>query len=510
MSLPSRPTSFLLKAIVGACLASASGAQAAPTSAGSLAVSTNDVTESVLYSFVKPPPPAFADSASSALIEGSDGNLYGATEGFASTFGEAGSVFRLTPAGQYSRLYSFGATSTDGVNPYGPLIEGKDGGLYGTTIKGGANNLGAVFKLTKSGIETILHSFGESANDGQTPFAGLLQGTDGNFYGTTSAGGAAGTGTIYELTPAGQETVLYSFSADGASGYYPSGLAFEYGGEFYGVAGGGAQNVGVVYKFSPGTGYSVLYSFGTSAADGSWPNALIMGRDGHLYGTTEIGGTMGGGTVFELNDDGTDTIVYSFAGGALTVGKPPPTDAGLPVGLILGSDGNFYGASNAGGDCNHGTFFQITPGQGEIILHSFQCELISDAAVPLYAPIQARSGVFYGPGFGGGENQVGAIYQLSMPIAPAPPTRLAAAGGNTLVKLQWNAATAATSYNIFMGTTPGGESSTPVRTGITGTTAVIGGLTNKTRYYFTVVAVNGAGTSPASSEVSAIPHRRKP
>ncbi len=202
-------------------------------------------------------------------------------------------------------LYSFGASATDGEKPYAGLVMDSAGNLYGTTYEGGANSLGTVFKITASGTESILHSFGASATDGQTPNAGLIMDDAGNFYGTTEKGGASGLGTVFKISASGTE--------------------------------------------------SVLYSFGANATDGQTPCAgLIMDNAGSLYGTTENGGANGVGTVFEIAVIGTESVLYSFRGGT--------TDGEYPLaGLIMDSARNLYGTTLFAGANNFGTVSRSTP-----------------------------------------------------------------------------------------------------------------------------------------------------
>jgi uncharacterized repeat protein (TIGR03803 family) len=180
-------------------------------------------------------------------VEGSDGNFYGMTS-YGGANG-AGAVFKITPGGAETVLHSFG-TGTDGGYPYGSLMLGSDGNFYGMTGYGGANGVGAVFKITPGGAETVLYSFG-NGTDGQYPYGSLVQGTDGNFYGMTESGGANGFGAIVEITPSGTETVLWSFGA-GTDGKYPYGdLTLGRDGTLYGLtSSGGANGEGAVIKFN--------------------------------------------------------------------------------------------------------------------------------------------------------------------------------------------------------------------------------------------------------------------
>jgi uncharacterized repeat protein (TIGR03803 family) len=248
-------------------------------------------------------------------------------------------------------LYSFPVGSSD---PYCGLVQGSDGNFYGTTGAGGASDDGTVFKITPSGTETGLYAFATTGTNGQTPYAGLIQGTDGNFYGTTYFGGANGFGTVFKVTPSGIETVLYSF-AGGSDGEHPYAAVIQGGdGDFYGTTyQGGSGGYGTVFRLTPSGTETVLYSFAGGTSDGATPEAgVIQGSDGNFYGNTLQGGAAGLGTVFKLTPSGTETILHSFAGGS--DGASPAAN------LLQGSDGNLYGSTGAGGASGDGTFFKVT------------------------------------------------------------------------------------------------------------------------------------------------------
>jgi uncharacterized repeat protein (TIGR03803 family) len=181
------------------------------------------------------------------------------------------------------------------------LLQGSDGNFYGTTALGGTSGQGTVFKITPTGVETVLYSFTGGTTDASHPYAGLIQGGDGNFYGTTSNGGTSGQGTVFKITPIGVETVLYSFAggfvgvADG--GGPSTALIQGSDGNFYGTPGGGIGNNGTLFKVTPTGIETVLYYF-TGGAAVNIPGALIQGVDGEFYGTTEYGGSSSLGTVF--------------------------------------------------------------------------------------------------------------------------------------------------------------------------------------------------------------------
>jgi uncharacterized repeat protein (TIGR03803 family) len=299
-------------------------------------------TETVFYSFASIP--------YSGLVQGSDGNIYGTT----ATGGASGrgTVFKITPSGTETVLYSFPAGSSD---PYTGLIQGSDGNFYGTTGAGGTSDDGTVFKITPSGTETVLHAFAKSGSDGEIPYAGLIQGSDGNLYGTTYNGGASGLGTVFKVTPSGTETVLYSF-AGGSDGEHPYGGVIQGSdGNFYGTTyQGGTSGYGTVFKLTPSGTETVLYTFVGGSSDGAYPEAgLIQGSDGNFYGNTRQGGASGLGIVFKLTPSGTQTVLHSFAGGSSDGANPSAN-------LVQGSDGNLYGSTGAGGTSGNGTFFKVT------------------------------------------------------------------------------------------------------------------------------------------------------
>jgi uncharacterized repeat protein (TIGR03803 family) len=315
--------------------------------------------ESVLYSFGANSSDGFWPTE---LIQARDGNFYGTTVD-GGNFG-VGTFFKMTPQGSVTILYSFGASASDGITPL-VLLEGPDGNFYGITSTGGANscvqtpggtnNCGTVFKITPSGVETILYSFGANTSDGVEP-NGLMLANDGNLYGTTGTGGANACGslmlpydcgTVFKLTLDGTESILFSFGGDPLNGSSPHGQAPQgvllqaSDGSLYGAtSGGGANglNCGIVYKMTLDGTQSVLYSFGSSTGDGCYPSSLIQASDGNFYGTTGSGGAFGGdlmGTAFKITPFGTETVLYSF--GPLDLGPSQPH------GLLQGIDGNFYG-----------------------------------------------------------------------------------------------------------------------------------------------------------------------
>ena len=257
----------------------------------------------------------------------------------------------------FNSLFSF--DNGDGANPFAGLIQATDRNFYGTTEGGGANGDGTVFKITPGGKLTTLHSF--DGTDGANPYAGLIQATDGNFYGTAESGGANGDGTVFKSTPGGKLTTLHSF--DGTNGANPyAGLIQATDGNFYGTTvNGGAdydheQNTGfgTVFKITAGGKLTTLYSFcsQSNCTDGGYPYAgVIQGTDGNFYGTTLGGGAYGWGTIFKIMPSGKLTTLYSFCSQGY-----PCTDGLYPyAGLIQATNGSFYGTTVFGGsddDCS--------------------------------------------------------------------------------------------------------------------------------------------------------------
>ncbi len=270
-------------------------------------------TLTTLYSFNPPNPTAMP----SGMVQGSDGNFYGTT--FTGGTNNQGMIFKLTPDGTLTTLYSF--SGPDGQDPNG-LIQGTDGNFYGTTQAGGdlscgsGGGCGTVFRITASGVMTTLHSF--SGPDGSVPIAVLVQSTDGNFYGTTSGGGASqncqayGCGTVFRITASGVLTTLYNFAGAASSdGMFPAApLMQATDGNFYGTTlNGGEHNAGSAFRITPAGTLVILYNFcsASQCTDGRSPwGGLLEGANGLLYGTTSFGGTVncnnpnGCGTVFSL------------------------------------------------------------------------------------------------------------------------------------------------------------------------------------------------------------------
>ncbi len=290
-----------------------------------------------------------AGQAVGTLLQGSDGNLYGTTINGGSF--HQGNVFSVTTNGILTSLASFSSFNGEGGNLNAGLIE-VAGNFYGTTERGGDGNLGTIFKLTTNGIITTLASF--AGTDGRWPEAPLLNGKDGFFYGTTVSGGPAyganeDVGTIFKITPSGVLTMMHSFTFTGE--HYPwSGLIEGTDGRFYGTTqNGGPEGAGTIFSINRNSDFYPVASFDFS--NGGLPESpLIQATDGYFYGTAREGGANGFGTVFRLNPDSSITTLHSFDG---TNGYAPRS------GLLQGSDGNFYGTTFEGGEYGFGTVYRI-------------------------------------------------------------------------------------------------------------------------------------------------------
>jgi uncharacterized repeat protein (TIGR03803 family) len=327
-----------------------------PQGAGTVFRITSEGTLTTLYEFGRRP----TDGASSyaGLVQGRDGNFYGTTAYGGTNYDsfyqwDEGTVFRISPSGVFTTLWQFGSSATDGYFPYTALMQATDGYFYGTTQYGGADGgYGTVYRITTNGVLKILWSFSNSPINGQYLDAGVYQGTDGYFYGATVDGGTNGVvgglpwrGTLFRLSSAGTLTTLYQFGALPTDGRAAAGLVQAGDGNFYGTtARGGTNDLGTVFKMTPQGTLTTLYQFGSLPTDGQVPyGGLVLGSDGNFYGTTFYGGTNGGnGTLFRISSTGTLTTLYQFGG--------LPTDGQNPwVGLMQGSDGNFYGTTEFGG-----------------------------------------------------------------------------------------------------------------------------------------------------------------
>jgi uncharacterized repeat protein (TIGR03803 family) len=391
----------------------ASGAQALGTMLVAAALGTLSAqaqTYTVLHRFTGTPDGA---SPAAGLIGHGAGGLAGTTQG-GGAYGY-GTVFKLDTTGE-SVLYSF-TGGLDGANPVAGLIRDAAGNLFGTTVTGG-DFYGTVFKLDTGGTETVLHSFRDRGGDGGFPVAGLAADSAGNLYGTATEGGLSNVGIAFKLNSTG-ETMLHTFAGVPDGSAPAAGLIRDSAGNLYGTTpGGGAMGWGTVYKIDTAGTETVLYSF-TGGADGGMPYAsLIEDSAGNLYGTTTwagiAAGSAGFGVVFKLDTAGTETVLYTFTGGA---------DGGYPAaGLVQDSEGNLYGTTQAGGTgsgfSGDGVVFKLSSTGTETVLHTFTGG--TDGLQPLAGLLRDSSGNLYGTAVGGGITNSGCPFGCGIVFKIAP------------------------------------------------------------------------------------------
>ena len=382
--------------------------------------------EKILYSFTGG---TDGDGPGGSLIADAQGNLYGTTSlGGRGDCGDVGcgTVFRLTPKGKEAVLYAFSGGS-DGGNPNGGLIADAEGNLFGTTFSGGRNSCfdycGTVFEVTPKGKETVLYTF-TGGSDGSAPFGGLVADSQGNFYGTTfygttnfvygttAPGGIGCCGTVFELTPKGMETVLYSFLRPG-DGRPDARLIADSQGNLYGTTQSGKRNCnhyncGTVFEIAGQNSKkrTVLYSF-ADKEDGANPLGVIVDAEGNLYGVTESGGNhrcdrIGCGTVFEVTPQGTKNVLHTFRGGK---------DGAYPDGALLANaQGDLYGTTGGGGSPDQGTVFEVTPQGTETVVYAFKGG--DDGVYPAGGLIADAQGNLYGTTEAGGTSGKGTVFEI--------------------------------------------------------------------------------------------------
>lgn len=299
-------------------------------------------------------------NGSSGLTLGTDGNFYG-TEIYGGSENSYGTVFKITPQGNLTTLYDFSGQEFDAF-PDAPPIEARDGSFYGTTLGGFNGNGGEVYEVTPSGKQTVLFSFDRT--DGANPTDPLIQATDGNFYGTTQSGGASGhceqygCGTIFKLTPKGHLAVLHSFR--GSDGFYPTAPLIQGSdGNFYGVVQeGGIDGLGVVFRMSPGGKFKLLHVFRGGTEGNSPVGGLLQATDGNFYGTGGAGGKQNAGVIYKIAPGGGYSVIYSFAGS---------DGLGPDCALVQHTNGKLYGTTLEGGRYNYGTSFSVDLGLGPFV-----------------------------------------------------------------------------------------------------------------------------------------------
>jgi uncharacterized repeat protein (TIGR03803 family) len=319
---------------------------------------TTGGVEKPIHKFAGPPDGAYPTGPVLRVVACSC--LYGTTQ--AGGTGNQGTIFAAKFAGGDNVLHNF--VGSDGSDPEGRLIV-VGPAVYGTTYSGGAHSVGTVFKITTSGsVLTTLHTFGATHTDGGFAYAGLLH-VGSYLYGTTVGGGTDSLGTVFRIKPNGTSyRVLHSFSG-GADGAMPYGNLIVDGGVLYGTTsqGGGAANVGTVFKITTGGVENVLHAFGV-ASDGAYPFGALVNVNGIYYGTTESGGSSGFGTVFSVTTGGSETVLYNFTGS--------PGDGRVAASTLHEIGTTLYGTTVYGGANDLGTVFKFaTPSGPETPIYSF-------------------------------------------------------------------------------------------------------------------------------------------
>lgn len=336
-----------------------------------------------------------------AVTQGKDGNFYGTTWG---VYGGKGTVFMVTTNGTLTSLATF--DGTNGANPWGVLTQTPDGDFYGTTYGGGSSNLGTIFKITTNGTLTTVVSF--LGTNGAYPAAGMMLASDGNLYGTTLKGGppnVPGLGTIFKVTTNGIFTTLYSFQKTlprYENGAEPQSELMEGpNGDLYGTTSEGALvGVGTVFKMTKNGTLTTLAAFSGSAY-GVSAYGPVLGPDGNLYGTTYYGGTSGYGSVYRFttnNNQVTTLVSFNYTNGAYPQAS-----------LILGNDGSFYGTTIGGGAYRNGTIFQVTT--NGMLTTLFSCN-VNNGSWPQAALTLGNDGNLYGAAGAGGVYGRGTVFRL--------------------------------------------------------------------------------------------------
>jgi len=455
-----RSAALILPALLGLGMASPSALAATTQAANLVLISTADLEEAPY-------------GIRGDLMLASDGNIYLAS----SAGGQgAGSIARIEPNGTVSVLHAF-QEAAEGAFSYGKLLQASDGALYGTAFLGGDNSGGVVFRVTLGGEYSVVHDFGTSKTDAGLPYTGVVQAADGYLYGTTLRGGANDKGTVYRLNLAGGDfSILHSFA--GSDGENPEGqLVVGNDGLLYGTTlQGGSSNRGVIYRITTGGAFETLYSFPGLRAftnglatneTGANPRAgLMLSADGNFYGTAYQGGDVGYGTLYRMTPDGTVSVVHHFGG--------PSFDAGFPLAAVVqDADGNFYGTSERGGYLDRGAAWRFSPTGGLTLLHGFSGSNLDGAQ--LYAGLVLANGSLYGATYTDQLLGRGNLFRLELGTGGTLPVQISVSESEIVrgssVQVTWNGASASgecTKAGIWTGTAAaaGTESITPASAGI--------------------------------------------
>jgi uncharacterized repeat protein (TIGR03803 family) len=352
----------------------------------------------------------------------------------------------------FTDVYNF-TGSPDGVYPYAGLIEDSQGNLYGTTAYGGAYGYGTVFKVA-GGAETVIYSFtGET--DGSEPYSPLLLDGAGNIYGATYSGGASGFGTVFKLDASENETVVYSFAGGTTDGCHPTGsLLLDSSGNLYGTTEScGAHNFGTVFEINSSGTETLLHSFAGGSSDGANPSfaGLVMGPKGNLYGTTQNGGASSYGVLYKLAQS-TESILYSFAGGM--------NDGCYPFGTpVMDKETNLYGTTLSCGSGSSGGIVwkvaQVGQKGKETVMHRFAGGK-TDGCAPFAGVVLDASGNLYGTTFNCGASTFGTVFKVT---SKGKESLLHSFGGNSAGAQPYSSVIVESSGNLYGTTLYGGSQS---------------------------------------------------
>jgi uncharacterized repeat protein (TIGR03803 family) len=429
------------------------------------------------------------------LLLANDGNIY-----FVNSIGGAGrgSIGKMNPAAAITTsttttLYAFPAEGDPPVRPQGGLIQASDGNLYGTSFIGGVEGAGTIYRVTLAGQFTLLRSMGATATDASLPYAGLAQGPDGNLYGTTLRGGDNDKGAIFRIALDGSNfSIIHHFN--GADGENPEGqLVVGANGELYGTTlQGGSSNRGAIYRISTSGVYTLLYSFPSLSAFGSVGTAvnatganpragLLLAADGNFYGTAYQGGPGGNGTVFRMTPAGAVTVFHAFTG--------PKRDGGFPLSsLTQDAQGNFYGTTQTGGSQDVGSAYRLSSSGEYTLLHGFVNSLI-DGANP-HATLLPVNGEIYGASFTS-PSELGTLFKLDTGSNGTLPVEVSVSPADILedqtATITWSSPTAASAKCNATGAWANNERASSGTESVTPTVAGI--------YIYALSCTDGAGVT---------------
>lgn len=379
------------------------------------------------------------------MLLASDGNIYLASS--AGGTERRGTIARIAPDNTLTVVRSL--EGDNGNTPYAGLMQATDGHLYGTAYTGGEKGGGTIFRVTLGGEFTVLRHLGQNRADAVLPYTGLVQAADGHLYGTTLRGGVNDKGTIFRITLAGEFTIIHSFA--GNDGENPEGTLVVGADGLYGTTlQGGSSNRGTIYRVATAGGVTTLYSFPSLSefnntgqavnATGANPRAgLFLAADGNFYGTAYQGGVNGWGTFFRVTPAGALTVMHSFSG--------PLSGGAMPLASVAqDAAGNFYGTTEQGGALNYGTAWRFSAAGQFSILHSFIYST-NDGARPYAAPLIVGNQV-YGVSFDDQLFNSGAIFKLDQGSGGTLPVEISTSPSHITIgqssTLTWSSPTAST------------------------------------------------------------------